>query len=328
MRSKAKIDGLIFLCLGFSLGLGCVSNAKKETLAKDKSNLGLVINRGRYRIGSEVITDTDLKNMRYRLRRLGTKGNLKKKAVDALVERALIHLAAEKETILISDKRVNNEITNQRLQKGLSERAFRKQIEKQFSLPFSEWVNEVRYNLLKRQLVQVTMSVPSPQKSEVKKFYRKNRKRIGLEFNYREIILIPQNSSLKEERRISAIAKTIYQQLLYQPQQFAKIARTNPHNHSPLKSRGGLRVQHSIYDIARKNPVFASRLYGNPIGKISRPFRDSLNRYVIVKVERRRPLPLSKVRRMILGLIYAQKEKKVFAEWLTREKKKVVIVAL
>ena len=295
---------------------------------REKKDAGVVVNRGIYRVGTQIITQEDLERTSQRLRRMKTKGNVKKKAIDTLIERTLVAEVAEQESIVISDKRIKNEIVRQSQFQGLSEAQFRKKIEKELNLPFQDWSEELRYRLIKKQLAQIHLRITPPSDGEIKSFYRKNRKRIGLEFRYREMVFIPQNASIAEEKRISAITRDIAARLQSDPKSFTKMAKTNPHNHSRYKYRGGLRSYQSIHEIAAKNRVLAMVLYNHRRDQISRPFRDSLNRYMIVKVEKRRAIPLEKVRHFILAQLYRQREDLAFQKWIKEKKQKVTIIAL
>ena len=319
----------------FTLGIAsfsafCASAPTPSTRQKapQATPKGIVVNRGLYMINSTVITEQDLANMKKKLRRLGTKRRLGKEAIASLIERALVQSEAEENSIIISEEKIKKEIEKLSLQQGLSPKRFRKKVEREMGLPFTEWVKELRYKLIKRQLIQIGLHVKAPTLSEVRSFYRKNRHRIGIELRYREMVFVPQSNSIQEETRISSIAKALYNKSLRTGQSFGSLAASSPHNSSPYKRRKGLVPYQSIYDIAASNPILASILYRSPPGRITRPFRDSLRRYMIVKVEKRRPLPLSKVKNLILNQIYAKKEMTAFKKWIAKKKKETVIVAL
>ena len=328
------LKSLVQVCLLLSLSPlleACFSTSpgkEKPALKKEAKPEGTIVNQGLYRVNSTVITKEDLENMQKKLGRVRNKKKRKKKALDALVERALVQSEADLNSIIISEARIKKEIEKLSLQQGLSPERFRKKIEKNFAFPFSEWMKELHYKLLKRQLIQIALHVQPPSLKEVKSFYRKNRHRIGIELGYREIVFIPRNKSLEEETRISRIAKNVYNELTYDPQSFARLARASPYNSSRYKRRGGLVPYQSIYDIAQSNPILASILYSNRPGKITRPFRDSLKRYMIVKVEKRRPLPFSKVKNFILSQIYAKKEEETFSKWISKKRKETEILAI
>ena len=321
-------------CLLFTLTFSLVSCASDPALTQENSYgkekakpKGLVVNRGLYMINSTVITKKDITNMEKKLRSLGKKKRLRKKALDSLVERALVESEAEKNSIIISEERIKKEIEKRAIESGLSPEFFRKRMETELGLPFSEWVKELRYKLIKRQLIQIGLNIDPPSLREVKRFYYKNRHRIGIELSYREMLFVPQSSSLKEERRIASIAKSIYNKLRRNPEDFAKLS-ASPHNQSPYKKRGGIVPYQSIYDIARINPILASFLYRNPPGRLSPPFRDSLRRYTIIKVEKRRPLPFSKVKHLILNQLYAKREDKAFSKWIAKKRKETKLIPI
>ena len=290
---------------------------------------GDIVNRGRYRIAAEkVITELDIQNMRQKLRLQGRKRNLEAAATDALIERALVELDAQKNVIIVSEQRLQNEVSHRSLQQGLSEERFKKKIERETRLPFTDWLEELRYQLIRQQLLRISLHVPRPTPAEIQRFYRKNRSKMGLAFRYREIVLTPQNNSLKEEARISAIGKVLERQVRMKPSAFARLAQQSPHNSSPYRKNGGLRPYQSIYDIASKNPILASLLFSHRKKRVSPLFRDSFNRYMLIKVESYRPLALSQVRHMILQHLYIEKEKDAFKKWVASKRQETLIEKL
>ncbi len=281
----------------------------------------------------KVITANDTavlrKKLKNQLRKRVTKKSLKKLALEEAIKRALVVIAAEKESIIINDARIQNEIDKQSLYFGLSKSRFQKRIEKQTGLPFSEWIKDLRYNLMKNQLVQVSMSVPQPTTQEIKRFYRKNKRKIGIEVRYKEMVFRVKNKNIQDELRVSKIVSEVYQKIRNKPQLFASVAKTTHSNTSSYKRNGGLRpFYEGIYDIAAKNSVLASLLFRHPKGVISRPFRDSKNRYMIVNILNRRPLSFAKVRDLILRRLYAEKQDRIFQKWFEKKLKEAVIICL
>ena len=334
-----KLQRLRIILLSGLLTLVIALQSHCRSVAKETSDLasatnekatpkGTIVNRIRYIVDTKVITERDIQNMRKKLKQRGVKRKLKQKAIDALIERALVEIVAQESVIIISDKHLKNEVSRQSLQQGLSEQRFRKKLERETGLPFDNWLEDLRYQLIRQQLLRINLHVPRPSEANVKRFYRKNRNRMGIEFRYREIVMLPQNSSIKEEARISAIGKSLEGKLRLNPDSFAQLARQTPQNVSRYKYRGGLRPYQSIYKIAAKNPILASVLYSHRKCRVSPLFRDSFNRYMLIKVKRYRPLSLKKVRHMIIQHLYISKEKEVFEKWITQKRKETTIEAL
>ena len=298
---------------------------------------GPIINKGLWLVGKTVITAKDLDNMEKKLKRaeknskkkLGKNKKLKNKtAEEYLIEKSIVEAAAEESTIIISKEKVDNEIRRRMQYLGLNQNQFQKKIEKEYGITYDDWLVDLKFDLLKRQLIQITLQVTPPSLEEVKKFYQKNKKSIGLDISYREIVLIPKNNKFEEEKRISDIATNIYQTLLRGEKSFNEIAKTEPNNSSAYKNNGGYRPLQSIYDIAAENPVLANILYVAPLKKVLRPFRDSLNHYLIVMVEKRQTISLDKVKYLILNQMYAVKEEEAFQKWITKRKQDVIIKKL
>ena len=335
MRNYNKSDilvnlfkqGLLLLCLAFFSSCANSPELKEEVKPSLKPK-AKIFNRSLYQVGPKVITAIDLNNMKKQLRSQGQKRNLSKKAKDALITRAIVNIEGEENNIIISKKRLENEIGKRSAQQGLSKRKFTKKIERETGISFSDWINELRYRLVRRQLVQLSLEIKPATLAELKKFYRKNKKRIGIEIKFREIVFVPKNNNFAEESRISNLAKDVHFRLTNNPKSFANLAKTIPDNKSYYKKRGGLRPYQSIYDIAAKNKILAGLLFNMPKGAISRPFRDSLKRYLIVKLESKRPIAFRKVKHLILARVYAEKEETAFKKWITRKKKEIIVSSI
>ena len=209
------------------------------------------------------------------------------------IERQIVEFFATENDISISKDLIDEQIKEQRVLQGLSKKAFQAQLKKELKISYEEWRSDLRYKLLRRRVIQLNLRITAPTTREVQSFYNQNKEQIGMEFLYREIVVIPRNNSIEEEKRISAIASSIHGQLQKNPEDFAKIARSHPHNSSSYKKRGGLRPYQSIYELAAYNPVLTSLLYSHPLNRVSYPFRDSLKRYVIVKNRKQAPAPSS-----------------------------------
>ncbi len=290
---------------------------------------GVILNRVRMVVGSISITQIDVENQMAQLRQSNRPPrNLEKAAMDRLITRAIVNMEAERESIIVSDARMENEIRRRQQATGIADAAeFQKTVARQTGSTFEIWVDDLRFEIIKRQLVQVKLTVPQPDEREVERFYRKNRNKVGTEIRYREMLFAPKNASIAEEQRVSNLAKQAHGRVSANPRSFATVARSSPDNVSPLKAFGGLQDYLPIQEIAARDQILAGILFNYGAGQVPRPFRTSGNRYMVVYIEGKRPIPLAKVREQIRQRLYFDRENEVFDRWLEKRRKQVAITS-
>lgn len=314
------------LASGFSILLAAPLN--RAIAVEDRS--GEVVNTVRYVVGDIPITSLDIIEMEKLLRRskqTPPHGQaLTKFAIDQLIMRAIIEMEARDESVIVSDERVQNEVKRRMEFAGIdNEDRFRKLLEKETGLKYEDWIEDLRFELKKRQIIQIKVSVPAPENSEVEEFYQKNKSKIGFEVSYREIIFRTPGNNISDEQRVSNLARDVWSRLKQNPNSFSNVARSTDENISPYKSAGGLRSYSALPDIARENQVLAGILSRLRPGEISTVFRDSSHNYYIVKMEDARPVRLEKVENMIRQRLYYEKEEEAFEKWIQDRKREISI---
>ena len=328
-------------CLALLLGACASTGVSEESPAEvvsprpETAAPGEAINQVRYIVDEEVITDIDIDRMRENLDNLdklnpSPKRNDKDtrtRAIETLIERAIVLREAREESIIVSDARVDNEMEKRRNLMGIAdEDEFRRLVEKEAGMPYDRWREEMRYQYVRQQIIQIKIPVPQPTEQDVEEFYEKNKARFGMEVRFREILLRPKDGSLDDELRISKLARKIRGEISGNPKSFARIARSYAENLSPFRRQGGLQNYTPIQDVAERDRLLAGMVFRLPVGKLSDVFRNTKNEYMIVMVEGRRSVPLEKVRRLIHQRLFVEKERGAFEEWLEGRKKEVVII--
>lgn len=290
---------------------------------------GEIVNRVRYVIGNIPVTEIDIDEMEQNLRyydRSGKKSG-RRAAENELVERAIVRLVAEEESLMVTDARVENEIKRRRNASGVSSAAqFEKMIESQTGMPYDLWYREMPYQILRSQVIQLLVPVSMPSENEMQSFYNKNRAQMGVEIAYREIIFAPEN--ITEERRLSKISRELWGTLRQDPSSFEKWAKTHPDNVSTRSGLGGYCSHVPIHEIARLDERLASVLYRLNEGEVGPIFRDSNNRYMIVKLEDKRPTSFEKMKNVIIQRLLVDREEEAFAKWIKTKKKEIAITRL
>lgn len=303
---------------------------------------GQVVNDVHYIVGDIPITSFDIEEMKKDLAQMSPKAgqaacgkrrrrgrarqSCEKDAVDTLIVRAILDREARKESIIISDARIEHEIEKRRGVAQLGdEKKFRSEVKKQTGMPFEIWKKNLRYQLIRRQLIQIKLAVPAPSEDEVRKFYNKKKRGLGVEIRFREIILQPRDRSLEEERRISTLARQVWREVSANPSRFGYVARKLSENRSRRRFAGGLYDYMPIQEVAERDRLLAGALYGLRPGQVSQVFRNRRNQYIIVRLEGKRAVPYEKVANGIRQMLYIEKEQEVFNGWIEEVRKKITI---
>lgn len=303
--------------------------AAPQAAPKEEKKSGESLNRVRYIVGDEPITDMDIETMKKNLLRMGRPfGNLHQEAVNELIRRALVESEARLESILVTDQKIENEVNRAKESAGIRDDArFRTQVEQETGMPYALWLENMRYDLIKQQLIQIKITVPQPTEEEMKRFYGQNAGRAGLEVRYREIVLAPRDGSLEEEARISRLAGEIAMKSRGNPQIFGELARTTPDNVSALRIYGGSQDYISMSELAALDRITAGILSTLGPGQLSQAFRDSRGRYVLLLVEGKRPVSFDKVEDRIRQRLYFEKAEQAFVEWIDKKRKNTAVTS-
>ncbi|MBI3394271.1 MAG: peptidyl-prolyl cis-trans isomerase [Spirochaetia bacterium] len=294
---------------------------------KKKSEVpGTLVNRVRIIVGDVPITDFDIASMERIIAKMPARGGKKKTAADELIERAIVDMEARAESLIVTDARIRNEVKRRMEAMNMtSESEFRKMVERETGLTYDAWTDDLRYQFVRSQLVQIKLTVAQPDEKEVEAYYQRNRDKVGLEVRYREIVFRPRGGSIAEESRVSQAASDVLGRVRGSSAAFAEAARTHPDNVSNVRFAGGLQDYTPLQDVAEIDRILAGVLFGLAPGQTSQVFRDGQGRYMIVRMEDRRPVSIQKVRPLILHQLYFEKEVEALDKWLERRKKDVAI---
>ncbi len=290
---------------------------------------GEVVNRVRYVVGDIAITELDIEQMKGTLKYLQKARLVPEDArdpVEELIKRAIVRLEATKESLLVTDARIEHEISRRKEAAGVtSDEEFQKLVEKQAGMPYRVWLEDMPYQIQKRQIIQLKVQAAPPTKEELESFYRKNRDKVGMEVAWREIVFVPRSAA--DERRIASVARDVHTSLSRNPRSFARVAQTHPENRSRLAAAGGYNGYEPLHELARNNNRLAGMLYQMGAGQVSPVFVEA-GRYYIIQLVGRRPTPFENVRRLIQGRVMLEKEEQEFHRWIERQKKEIAIVEI
>lgn len=253
------------------------------------------------------------------------KGSLHSQVLDFLIDRVIVDIVAEEESIQVNEKRMDLEVQKRMENAGASDlEQFKKIIFQQYGSSYEQWYEDLPFQIKKTQLLQIRVSPSLPSEAEVLNWYNKNRAKVGSEFKFREFVISPVTGTIDEEQKIFAEMNEIRGKSIKDPS-FFKLVASGPRNDTKFKTTGGLINWISAFEIYKTQPVTASILSQIPQGKMSEVFRDDKKRYCLVMVEGVRPTPLESVRKGIQGLLFREREQASFDEWLVGMRKTTVI---
>jgi len=280
-------------------------------------------------VGKKSITEIDYEKGEDRYKKLfrttksPNKGSHKTQILDFLISRAVIEITAEEETITVNEKRVEAEIDKIMDNSGQPDRAtFEKYISERANIPFDVWVAELPYQIMKNQLMQVRVPVKSPSEDEIQKWYANNKTKMGFEFKFREIAIVPRTGSIDEENRVLNEIKSIHKEIKKDKNAFTLIS-SGPRNNSNLRS--GFMDWTPVSEIYKSNKFIANYLMQIEPGNISDVFRDEKNRYCLIKSEGKRSTPIENIRRYIQQILQGEKVEESFDEWVRERRKELSI---
>lgn len=280
-------------------------------------------------VGSKSISSLDFeigaekyKNLSRFFPNYRKKGSLHSQVMDFLIDRLIVDIAAEEESVQVNEKRIEAEIQKRMEQQGITDlELFKRSIQQQFGLPYEVWLDDLPYQIKKAQLLQIKVSSALPSENEVQNWYNKNKSKVGFEYKFRELVISPANSSIDEETRVFNELADIRKKSIADPS-FFRLVASGPRNESRAKASGGLVNWVPTFELYKSHPSTASVLsqVGGQ-GKFSEVFRDDRKRYCLVYIEGMRPTPLEAVRKGIQGLLYREKEQTSFDDWVTNTRK-------
>ncbi|RHX77656.1 putative peptidyl-prolyl cis-trans isomerase [Leptospira yasudae] len=281
------------------------------------------LNRVIATVGTVSISELDLDDATEKYNRLQKhlkhedyRKSLRTRVIDFLIDRAIVDVIAEEESVQVNEQRVESEIEKRMEVMGVANRKqFEKAMESSSGMPFELWVTELPYQIKKGQLLQLKVAVPPPSESEIRNWYNQNKDKVGFEIRYRIISVAPDNDSVQEENRLYKEVSEIRKSVISDPSSFALIAGS-PRNDPTLRARRGLVEWISSFDLYKYSKVTASIAAPLPNGGVSEVFRDERKRYCVLKIEGKRPTPMENLRGGIQNILYRDKEEDTFHKWL------------
>ena len=275
----------------------------------------------------------------------------KSRILDSLIENELIFETAERESIEIGNMRIINQLydamtmffkktedddkkvaeTVKRVSKNLEElmddrfnpdikidpalKKFMAYVEKKEKVDFYTFFDQMKVGIARQQIMSISIGANPPSSDEARKWFKKNRGKLGLEVHVKHILIIPKSSSFSDEKQANNKIEKIRKQVLA-GESFEKLAAKYSQDTGSAASGGDIGWQM----LGQLDPYFANNVYQmKKKGQISKVFKSGFG-YHIVKFIAKRPVTFEKVEQMILWKLYSENMAVQFNKWMDRRK--------
>jgi len=281
----------------------------------------------------------------------------KSRLIDQMIEAQLIFETAQNESILLTDKRVINQLegaianffksktdsekalteTVERVSKSMEKlmenkfelnfkmdpdlKKFIDHVEKKEKIDFFSLFDEIKVKIAREQIMSIAIGSTPPSTEEAKKWYNANRNKLGFEVHVKHILIIPKGGSLSDEKEANRRAEEIRREILSNPGSFESLAVKYSEDKGSAKNGGDLGWQ----VLGQFDQFFAGNVYKlNKSGQISGVFKSGFG-YHVVKFIEKRSVTYDKVEKMIMYKLYTESAQGQFRKWVQQKKEEAAI---
>ncbi|MCP4130656.1 MAG: hypothetical protein GY754_06705 [bacterium] len=213
---------------------------------------------------------------------------------------------------------------NPQLDKKLKQ--FTNFLEKQQKTPIADLFENIRIQMRREQVMSIAIGVSPPSKKEAKKWYKKNKKKMGYEVRVKQILFRVGKKSLTEQSKIHKKLSQIRARAL-KGESFEKLARQFSQDRGSAKNGGDLGWKM----LPELDGYMAGYIHNNmkKKGQISIIIKNKPGTaYFIVKYMGKRSVPYEKMERMIMYRLYTENMASQFKKWVARRKRMSEIIIL
>jgi putative peptidyl-prolyl cis-trans isomerase len=243
----------------------------------------------------------------------------KKAVLDYLIDRKIIEYKAEQESLSVPLDKLEKRIQRVMKSNGLkSKKALDKKLKERGS-SLKMYRQIFKQQLYLQQLIQLNIiQARRPRRQEIKEWYKKHPKEVGVEINLR-MVSVPYNpNSIKSERKANQQISRIRRRIKSGKLSFAAAAR---------KHRGLLGWQH-VAQLAQRDRMLANMAYRlrKRRGRVSQVFKGhGSNRYYIIQVRGTRKVPYDKVKQGIFRMLAMKKREQAVEQWLKAQRQRMSV---
>jgi putative peptidyl-prolyl cis-trans isomerase len=281
----------------------------------------------------------------------------KSRILDQMIEAEIIFETAQNESILLSDKRIINHLegaiskffssrtdgkkeldemvkkVSLSMEKFMTNRfevnfkidpdlkKFIDYIENKEKIDFFSFFDEIKVSIAREQIMSVAIGSNPPSPEEAKKWYGKNKSKLGFEVHVKHILIIPKSGSLTDEKAANSRADEIRKEITSNRSSFESLAAKYSQDPGSAKNGGDLGWQM----LAQLDPYFAVNVYKmSKNGQISGVFKSGFG-YHIVKYLGRRAVSYESVEKMIMYKLYTENSQEQFKKWVKQKREEASI---
>lgn len=244
-----------------------------------------------------------------------SRDDLRKQALDRLIERSLIQQKIRQLGISVSEEEIRLAIEDVKKQNNLSQEALSKALASQ-GLSFEQYRAQLTEQLQRLKLMsQEVRARIQVMESDITEYYQSHPGDFTEEekFHARHIFFrLPASPSPEELKQAGEKARSVRERLM-KGADFVSLARELSEDPGAPADGGDL----GTFRAADMVPEIASVIAGMSEGEVSEPVRSSAGLHVI-RLEKRIPprvRPLDEVRRDIEEIVYRRKSEERFSQW-------------
>jgi peptidyl-prolyl cis-trans isomerase SurA len=249
-----------------------------------------------------------------------TSGNYvtyRNKLIDEAISQNIIIQVAEKEAILVTDERVNNEISKMMQQSGIKTiDDFAARVEKSSKMSFEDYKEQLRIKIMTDLVMTIAVDFTPPSLKEAQDFYNKNKGSAEfIQVNTRHILIIPKRmGDFKEEKAANQLAEELVARI-NKGESFDSLAAKYSQDPGSAKSGGNIGWRMLL----ELDPGYANGAYQMKTGGLA--IIKSGYGYHVVKLLGRKVSSFQEMEDMIYGLLSNQSRGVQFQKWLKQKRK-------
>ncbi len=244
--------------------------------------------------------------------------------LDHLINQVIVEQIAKEQTLSVPEDKLeeriqamikaNNLKTKKELDAKLKERGSSLDI----------YIAEIRKQLLLFQIMQLYVHAKPPREKDVKAWYNKNAKKLGLEVHIKEIVIPYTRGNIQSELKANKEIARIRRMILGRKISFANAARK--YSRRFTAKNGGNLGWRNVVEIDQMKANMAYGMRKQKRGSISQIFKTHKGTYyAIIQVMGVREVPYERVKQKIFGLLYHQKQEKALKKWFKQKRQRAAV---
>jgi putative peptidyl-prolyl cis-trans isomerase len=237
--------------------------------------------------------------------------------LDMFIEDSLFVQTAEEESIIISDKKIDDFVDKMKKRLNIdSDKEFKEKLEKKDKISYAEYRDQIKRSMTKEMVMSIAVGVSPPSEQQALEWYRKNSDKVGFEYNTNHIFMRLKNSTMAEERRVNNEMNAVLAKVRGGVS-FDAAARQYSDD-GATKGKGGSKGWERLTDIDR---FLAMQIYSmNRPGQVSGVLKSSAG-YHIVKFNGKRVVQFESIRDIIFNILYNERLGEQMVKWAEQKRK-------